>query len=127
MPSKLAQRIENDGKLKMTKTYSILGLNYELPNVAYFYDSLSLLDFDKEPGDDVWGLAEDLLQVLFSDAEKTTVDVGWYPSFDEAGEFVVMVIKNRDWDSPLLRVSAGWDRAKLSDRIAEALDIWRPR
>lgn len=111
----------------MTKTYSILGLNYELPDVAYFYDSLSLLDFDKEPGDDVLSLDEDLLQVLFSDAEETTVDVGWYPSFDEAGEFVVMVIKNRDWDVPLLRVSAGWDKVELSDKIAKALDIWLPR
>lgn len=110
----------------MTKTYSILGQNYELPDVAYFYDSLSLLDLSKAIGDEVLSLDEDLLQVSFSDADETTIDVGWYPSFDEAGAFVVMVIKNRDWDSPLFKASAGWDKADLNSKIVQALDIAQP-
>ncbi|SQI34458.1 Uncharacterised protein [Leminorella richardii] len=110
----------------MTKTYSILGQFYELPDVAYFYDSLSLLDLSKEISDEVLHLDEDLLQVSFSDADETTIDVGWYPSFDEAGAFVVIVIKNRDWDSPLFKASAGWDKADLNSKIEQALDVAQP-
>lgn len=71
-------------------------------------------------------LDEDLLQVSFSDADETTIDVGWYPSFDEAGAFVVIVIKNRDWDSPLFKASAGWDKADLNSKIEQALDVAQP-
>lgn len=29
------------------------------------------------------------------------IDVGWYPEFLEAGEFVIRVVREPDWDAPL--------------------------
>ena len=45
-------------------------------------------------------LTEDLLQISFSN-EKYIVDVGWYPDFDENGQFTVLLIHILDWQKPL--------------------------
>jgi hypothetical protein len=44
-------------------------------------------------------LKEDLLQVSY--ANGLLLDVGWYPSFDENGEFQIRVIENNNWDEPV--------------------------
>jgi hypothetical protein len=49
-----------------------------------------------------WELKEDLIQVEFG--KRAIVDVGWYPAFDPEGSFTVMVIVDRDWEEPIVRI-----------------------
>lgn len=43
-------------------------------------------------------LKEDLLQVNYND--KYIIDVGWYPEFDENGNFKIYVIEDFNWSYP---------------------------
>lgn len=61
-------------------------------------------------------LKEDMLQVEF--AGGFLLDVGWYPAFDAAGDFRINVIKNHDWDRPVMALTAH----ETADLI-EKLDI----
>jgi hypothetical protein len=49
-------------------------------------------------------LKEDMLQVEY--AGGLLLDVGWYPSFDTHGGFRINVIKNYDWDCPVIALTA---------------------
>lgn len=44
-------------------------------------------------------LKEDLLQVSFYN--KYLIDIGWYPEFDQNGQFKISAIKEYDWDNPI--------------------------
>lgn len=46
-------------------------------------------------------LKEDLLQVSYDN--NYTIDIGWYPEFDENGSFRVSVIKEYQWDAPIFQ------------------------
>lgn len=61
-------------------------------------------------------LKEDMLQVEF--AGGLLLDVGWYPEFDVAGGFRINVIKNFDWDRPLITLTA-----HETSELVEKLDI----
>jgi hypothetical protein len=43
-------------------------------------------------------LKEDLFQVEYS--EGHIIDVGWYPFFEEDGNFKIVVISEYDWENP---------------------------
>jgi hypothetical protein len=45
-------------------------------------------------------LKEDLFQVNY--LERYIIDIGWYPSFEESGNFRIAVIENYEWDNPLI-------------------------
>ena len=62
-------------------------------------------------------LKEDLLQVEYG--EHLLLDVGWYPEFDEEGAFQVVVIEDRDWETPLW-IKPAHTLAELSEQIIEA-------
>lgn len=51
-------------------------------------------------------LKEDLIQVQHPDQHRL-LDVGWYRSFSADGRFLVQLIKQQDWHSPVLRLEAG--------------------
>jgi hypothetical protein len=63
---------------------------------------------------------QDLLQIEFRDCYL--VDVGWYPDFDEKGRFMVRVIKNYEWDKPVLRKKVK-TFVGLKKCLQEAIDI----
>ena len=48
-------------------------------------------------------LKEDLLQVCYDN--NYLIDIGWYPEFDEEGAFRVYVIKDYQWDNPVVQKS----------------------
>jgi len=64
-------------------------------------------------------LREDLLQIQFNDF---LIDVGWYPSFNVNGSFVVAVIKHYDWQTPIKRFKAKSFKA-LKKSIEDAVLI----
>ena len=57
------------------------------------------LDFSKQ----IFSLKEDLLQISYDNTDKYTIDVGWRPELDPSGEFIIYVIKNFNWEEPLLK------------------------
>lgn len=73
----------------------------ELRDGIVTYDGISWLDDDEnEFINNKDKLTEDLLQISFFD-EKYIVDVGWYPEFDENGQFTVLLIHNHDGQQSL--------------------------
>ena len=49
-------------------------------------------------------LKEDLIQVAYRG--DILIDVGWYPEFSADGNFIVQLIRNEDWASPLMKFDA---------------------
>ncbi|MDF7680262.1 hypothetical protein PT300_06480 [Enterobacteriaceae bacterium ESL0689] len=103
----------------MKKSYRFLDKVYQLDNVASVYDELSTLDFTKSIYEQVNKLDEDLFQLSFTNGN--IVDIGWYPGFEESGEFIVQVISDENWDEPTFRTSSKWDKNELIMKISEAL------
>ncbi|NHZ80726.1 hypothetical protein F2P44_15800 [Massilia sp. CCM 8695] len=60
-------------------------------------------------------LKEDLLQIVFPD--DLVLDVGWTPSFDEHGHFLLMLVSDSNWDEPVERAEFT-DVVTLKARIA---------
>lgn len=67
------------------------------------YDELSNIDI-KNFKNDLEILKEDMLQVEYYN--DFIIDVGWYPFFDENGHFQVRVIKDHQWEPPLILLTA---------------------
>lgn len=65
-------------------------------------------------------LKEDLAQVEFG--HTTLLDVGWYPEFSPEGRFVVSVIRDQNWDDPVLRLECS-DISNLREAIASAIEV----
>lgn len=82
------------------------------------HDDLSLLQ-DVAVVKQVDLLKEDMLQVEF--AGGYLLDVGWYPEFDTAGGFRINVIKNHDWDRPIMALTAH-ETAELVEKLEVAQD-----
>lgn len=82
------------------------------------HDDLSLLqDIAVAKQTDL--LKEDMLQVEF--AGGLLLDVGWYPGFDASGGFRINVIKNFDWDRPVVALTAH-ETAELVEQLNVAQD-----
>lgn len=65
------------------------------------HDSISWVGDDFQVTEDtVFDLSEDLLQISFN--SQMILDVGWYPDLDVNGVFRVLLIKNMDWESPIV-------------------------
>jgi hypothetical protein len=64
-------------------------------------------------------LKGDMLAVEY---ETCVLDVGWYPSFDDAGVFRVVVVRDGDWEKPLFKKKAR-DLHALKAMINEAVSL----
>lgn len=62
-----------------------------------------LKDFDSSiPVDNqLDDLHEDLIQVHFG--ENVILDAGWYPACASDGCFVIVLVRNEDWETPIFR------------------------
>lgn len=67
---------------------------------------------------DMFHLHEDLLQ-LHHEAKDLTLDLGWYPSFNTDGAYILLLIKHSDWDSPLKRIES-----RSKEEITAHLEQW---
>lgn len=63
-------------------------------------------------------LKEDLCQVKYFN--DFLIDIGWYPEFDKNGKFKILVIKNYNWDNPILEKTCR-DFSKLEDFVQIAI------
>lgn len=60
------------------------------------------LDLSKSVESQIYLLKEDLMQARFGDA--IILDLGWYPEFDPRGQFVLSVVKEQEWENPILQL-----------------------
>ena len=65
-----------------------------------FWD-LGSVDLQRPLREQVSELKEDLAQVEFPG--RILIDVGWYPEFSIKGAFRISVVRNSNWDEPLLQ------------------------
>ena len=64
-------------------------------------------------------LREDLFQSQWENGLKLAV--GWYPCFNQNGRFRLVVIKDADWDSPVVT----FETRVCGELVAEMLEILR--
>jgi hypothetical protein len=72
-------------------------IDYGSGDVTHIEEDITLED---PIGRQIDLLREDLLQVQY-DRGRYVLDVGWYPSFEQDGEFCVTVAENYQWEAPL--------------------------
>jgi hypothetical protein len=70
-------------------------------------------------------LREDLIMVQYGD--KIILDLGWYPSFNLDGQFVLNVVESKyqtsqDWDSPVFRTEFR-DLDALKSNLDRAIQV----
>ena len=72
-------------------------LSFGCGTVVYW--DMANLSVERTPVEQTDRLKEDLAQVSYG--QGFVLDLGWYPSFEEDGHFVVVVIRDQDWESPV--------------------------
>lgn len=105
----------------MKTNYQILGKEYHLENVDGFYDEISAIDFDKSISDQINRLDEDLFQLIFNNGY--IIDIGWYPSFEKDGQFIIQLVSDGDWGNPVCKYYSGWSRKELIDKLNSILGM----
>lgn len=81
-------------------------------------NSFTEYDMDIHGKHDCFELHEDLLQ-LFNEKANLVIDLGWYPSYDEKGNYLLLLIKDYNWDSPLEKVIS-----KPKKEIISCIEKW---
>lgn len=75
-------------------------LNIDFKSGEIVYNEFNIV-FSKPLAEQEELLLEDLLQIQYRD--NIILDVGWYPEFDISGNFLVQIIKNQDWSTPVFK------------------------
>lgn len=89
--------------------------NLDIGQGVVVYDEISHLPDAFDAALHIDCLREDMLQIEFSD--NLLLDVGWYPSFDEKGRFLLLLVKDYAWDKPVEQGRFN-DVVALKQRIA---------
>ena len=91
-------------------------INWNDGQVRYW--NLDLVDLSRSLEAQADELTEDLAQVVYPGG--MLLDIGWYPSMAVDGNFVVTVIRNEDWESPIFKVSCASGN-QLQEAIGAAI------
>ena len=71
------------------------------------------------PDNDVWELFLQNLLFLKHEFYGISLDLGWTPEAEPEGSYKLTVLKNGDWDNPLL-----YFKSKNKDEIVEKINLW---
>ncbi|AWH88263.1 hypothetical protein [Limnobaculum parvum] len=82
----------------MAKEIIVCGVSIKVKNSVSIYNQIASLNLDQSFSAIIDYLDEDLLQIEFNNGN--IVDIGWYPSFDEQGAFIIHTISDNNWDQP---------------------------
>lgn len=90
--------------------------NIDIKDGVVSHDSISWIDDNFEINEDtVFDLSEDLLQISFNN--NKILDVGWYPDLEVDGFFKIVVIKDMNWESPIIEKECR-DISSLKENIS---------
>ncbi|MDE6567013.1 MAG: hypothetical protein K2K70_04665 [Lachnospiraceae bacterium] len=67
------------------------------------YNNFTEYDMDVHGEKYCFELNEDLI-MLTNDIANLTINLGWYPSFDLNGSYILYLVRNKDWNKPLEKV-----------------------
>lgn len=76
----------------------MLGINFASGTVVFEEFHIC---FSKPYSQQLDALSEDLAQVVYKG--NYVLDVGWYPEQNEDGNFVIQIIKGKDWEHPVFK------------------------
>ncbi|CAM4447664.1 hypothetical protein [Paenibacillus tarimensis] len=54
-----------------------------------------------EHDDDRWFMFTESLLQLYHEKSSTILDLGWNPDLSPEGSYLVLIVKNMDWDNPI--------------------------
>ncbi|MBT2259869.1 hypothetical protein [Bacillus safensis] len=81
------------------------------------YNNFREIDPKKlETEDDRWFMFTESLLQLYHEKSSITLDLGWYPDLSSDGNYIVLIVKNTDWDNPIQEFSSD-DYTKVIDFI----------
>lgn len=92
--------------------------NIDLKDGTITYNDFHI-DLTKPLEDQMWEIKEDLLQIQYN--QNYLIDVGFYPEFDPSGTFGISVIKDCDWEKPLLKKQT--KKEKFLETLQECIDF----
>ena len=82
------------------------------------YNNFTEYDIDIHGLNDLFELNEDLLQ-LHNEKANLIIDLGWYPSHDINGEYLLLLVKDEKWNHPLERITS-----KSKKEITDCIEKW---
>ncbi|MDC4660436.1 hypothetical protein NRA66_18600 [Acinetobacter baumannii] len=92
--------------------------NIDIKDGVVSHDSISWIDDNFVINEDtVFDLSEDLLQIYLNNKK---LDVGWYPALEVEGFFRVVLIKDMNWESPIIEKECR-DIKSLKDNISNII------
>ena len=92
--------------------------NIDIKDGVVSHDAISWIEDNFEINEDtVLDLSEDLLQISFI---NKILDVGWYPDQEVNGFFKIVLIKDMNWDSPIIEKKCG-DIKSLRENISNII------
>lgn len=86
-------------------------MNYELQPLRIQagwkieYNNFTEYDMDIHGSKDLFELNEDLLR-LCNEKANLIIDLGWYPSHDINGKYLLLLVKDYKWDCPLEQIAS---------------------
>lgn len=89
---------------------------------GWIIDYHNFTEYDREIHGDhyLFELNEDLLQLsLKQESPHLVIDLGWYPSHDATGHYMLFLIKDSHWDLPLAQFVS-----RSKQEIIEQLEKW---
>jgi len=84
------------------------------------WNNFTQYDMSLHGPEDAFELHEDLLQ-LYHEKADLTIDLGWYPSYDVSGHYLLLLVKNQNWNRPLEAVETK-SKAEVISRIEKWVD-----
>ncbi|MBD5524929.1 MAG: hypothetical protein HDR04_11045 [Lachnospiraceae bacterium] len=82
------------------------------------FNNFTEYDIDEHGENDSFELHEDLLR-LYNEKANLIIDLGWYPSYDINGNYLLLLVKDFKWDCPLEHVSS-----KSKKEIVTCIEKW---
>lgn len=82
------------------------------------FNNFTEYDISLHDKKDISELTEDLLQ-LYNGGFNLTVDLGWYPESDTKGSYILILVKDYNWEKPLEKV-----RTRLKREVIDCIEKW---
>ena len=82
------------------------------------FNNFTEYDIDIHGEKDSFELHEDLLR-LSNEKANLIIDLGWYPSYDISGNYLLLLVRDCKWDCPLEEVSS-----KSKKEIIACIEKW---
>jgi hypothetical protein len=83
------------------------------------------VDVNKTIVEQIDFFTEDMLAIMFGEGQYC-IDIGWQPSFDLEGSFVLRLIQSLDWDAPVIEECAN-SFLELDKLLISAVSIIKER